>query len=39
MKELETTQQRLSELRGQRVQLQARIENVLALELERVRSS
>lgn len=33
--ELETTQQRLSELRGQRVQLQARIENVLAAELER----
>ena len=35
MRELETTQQRLSELRGQRVQLQARIENVLAAELER----
>ncbi|MDQ4080890.1 MAG: hypothetical protein M3125_09045, partial [Gemmatimonadota bacterium] len=35
VRELETTQQRLSELRGQRVQLQARIENVLAAELER----
>jgi hypothetical protein len=34
VRELETTQQRLSELRGQRVQLQARIENVLAAELE-----
>jgi hypothetical protein len=35
VRELEATQQRLSELRGQRVQLQARIENVLAAELER----
>ena len=35
VRELETTQERLSELRGQRVQLQARIENVLAAELER----
>lgn len=35
VRELEQTQERLSELRGQRVQLQARIENVLAAELER----
>jgi hypothetical protein len=35
VRELEATQERLSELRGQRVQLQARIENVLAAELER----
>ncbi len=35
VRELESTQARLSELRGQRVQLQARIENVLAAELER----
>jgi hypothetical protein len=35
VRELETTQERLSELRGARVQLQARIENVLAAELER----
>jgi hypothetical protein len=35
VRELETTQERLSELRGARVRLQARIENVLAAELER----